>query len=71
MTDHKPLVTLNNLKNPIGRTARLLNQLEGSTFEFKYCPGRLNHLADYLSRSDHQDDPVSSKQNMAFIEKRC
>ena len=68
VTDHKPLVTLNNLNNPIGRTARLLNQLEGSTYEFRYCPGRLNHLADYLSRSEHQEGQVVSSNNMIQME---
>ncbi len=68
VTDHKPLVTLFNLKNPIGRTARLLlNQLEGSTYEFRYCPGRLNHLADYLSWSDHQDIPVEASRHVTEI----
>jgi hypothetical protein len=56
VTDHEPLVTLNNLKDPMGRTARLLQQLEGSTYEFRYCPGKLNHLADYLSRADYKGD---------------
>jgi hypothetical protein len=29
LTDHEPLVTLKNLKNPLGRIGRLLNRLQG------------------------------------------
>ena len=46
-------------KDPMGRAARLLQQLEGSTYEFRYCPGKLNHLADYLSRADYKGDELA------------
>ena len=49
-TDHKPLMYLHNMKMIDNRLARTLEDIAEFTFEIKYRPGRLNTLADALSR---------------------
>ncbi len=56
-TDNEPLVTLQRLKNPLGRVGRLLNRLADVSYELKYIPGSNNHLADFMSRVEHPFDP--------------
>ena len=54
-TDHEPLVTLNRLRNPLGRIGRLLNNLSDIKYEFRYVRGPENHLADFMSRGEYPD----------------
>jgi hypothetical protein len=63
LTDHEPLVTLQRLKNPLGRFGRLLNQLADVSYEIKYIPGSNNHLADFMSRVEHPFDPCPVSVN--------
>ena len=63
LTDHEPLVTLKNLKNPLGRIGRLLNRLQGVDYEIRYIKGCSNHIADFMSRVDHPCDPVPTEIN--------
>ena len=54
-TDHKPLLGVVNGKNIDAinntRLQRMLSKLIGYTFTLKWVPGKLNHIADALSRS--------------------
>ena len=61
LTDHEPLVTLKNLKNPLGRVGRLLHRLQGVDYEIRYIKGEKNHLADFMSRVEHPGDPIPSE----------
>ncbi len=54
-TDHKPLVTMNKLKKPLGRLGRLFHRLSGVDYSLEYIPGAQNFLADFLSRSFNPD----------------
>lgn len=50
-TDHQSLKWLQSLKNPTGRLARWVMDLQQYSFDIKYKKGVLNKLADTLSRS--------------------
>lgn len=50
ITDHQALKWLMNLKSPTGRLARWALQLQSFNLDIKYQPGKLNSVADALSR---------------------
>jgi hypothetical protein len=52
VTDHEPLVTLRELKDPAGRLGRLFNHIQDQDYTLVYQPGVLNYTADMLSRPD-------------------
>jgi hypothetical protein len=43
----------------LGRIGRLLNQLAGVSYEIHYIKGESNHLADFMSRVNHPNDPCT------------
>ncbi|KAL7631583.1 UNVERIFIED_CONTAM: hypothetical protein RMT77_018115 [Armadillidium vulgare] len=49
-TDHKPLIFLHNMQMVDNRLARTLEDISEYNFEIRYRPGRLNILADAISR---------------------
>ena len=49
-TDHNPLVHLREKKDPPGKFARWLSELEEYNYKVTYIPGKLNVKADALSR---------------------
>ena len=51
VTDHRPLVWLHNLKDPISRLARWRVLLSDYDYEIVHKPGRINANADALSRN--------------------
>ncbi len=50
-TDHQALKWLMEMKDPRGRLARWIMKLQGYSFTIRYRPGKLNKVADALSRS--------------------
>jgi hypothetical protein len=56
LTDHQPLVTLAQLKEPFGRLGRLFHHLVDVDYEIRYIPGNQNFLADFMSRAVSEDD---------------
>lgn len=57
-TDHQPLIWLFTRPAPPGRMARWIIQLQSLDMKLKYVPGKLNVLADLLSRPvcEHADE---------------
>ena len=49
-TDHKPLIHINNMKEPSQRQWRWINYLSEYKIVFEYIEGRKNIVADMLSR---------------------
>ena len=50
-SDHNPLQHLRNMKDPRGKFARWISELEEYSYTIEYIPGKLNVKADYLSRN--------------------
>lgn len=50
MIDHKPLVWLNNIKEPNMKQQRWRIRLSEYNLKIKYLEGKLYHVADALSR---------------------
>jgi len=65
-TDHKPLSTLNKVKEPNGRLYKLLLKLQDLDYEIIYYPGVLNYTADFLSR--YQEKQVEENVNALELE---
>ncbi len=63
-TDHKPLVTMQELKRPSGRLGRLFHRLAGVDYNLNYIPGSQNFLADFLSRSF---DPDTKQAELNYL----
>ena len=51
LSDHNPLVWMRHQRDPRGKFARWLIELEGLSYEIQYRKGSENLVADYLSRS--------------------
>ena len=57
-TDHLPLKYIRKQKDPRGKLARWICELENFEYEVHYIRGKDNHDADYLSRLDHTENDV-------------
>ena len=55
-TDHNPLVHLRQSKDPRGKLARWMLELEALDYELRYQPGKSLPHADALSRGPVEDD---------------
>ena len=65
-SDHNPLVYLRNTKNPKGKIARWLTELEDYQYSIEYIPGKSNQKADALSRNR---DALLYPENIEFENK--
>ena len=59
-TDHQPLKYIGGTKDPRGKRARWLMELENFDYSIEYITGKENVEADYLSRicteTDNNED---------------
>ena len=59
ITDHKPLIHVKTAKNPSERSLKWILELEEYDIAFRHRPGKLNVIADVLSRIDEPpDEPI-------------
>jgi len=65
MSDHKPLVWLNNIKKPNMKLQRW--KIKRNKFDYikKYLPGKENYVADALSRTKIEEVMVGEVANTA------
>lgn len=57
-TDHQPLKWLLSLKTPSGRLARWALKIQSFNLDVEYTPGRINVVADTLSRPSDSTNPM-------------
>jgi RNase H-like domain found in reverse transcriptase/Reverse transcriptase (RNA-dependent DNA polymerase) len=70
ISDARPLVWLNSIKDPTGRLARWALELSNMKYTIKYRPGRVNQNADCLSRMLKIDDRPIVEQSIIVKEQR-
>ena len=64
-TDHQPLKYIRKQKDPRGKFARWLVELENYDYRVEYVPGKDNVEADYLSRIEipsDKEEPESTQE---------
>ncbi|ORD93377.1 POL2 [Enterospora canceri] len=66
-TDHKPLLQLQSMKDPVGKYARWRMFLNQFSFDTVHIPGRDNNMADYLSRTVNSLEKVSNEEISRII----
>lgn len=69
ITDNSALLWLKSLKDPTGRLARWALKLQHYTFEIKHRPGKLNVVADALSRINIDSIDIQSNWYENLISK--
>lgn len=67
-TDHQPLQSLLNAKDPSGRLARWFLVLQRYQFRIHYLPGTLNVVADALSRLTKHEETDENTPDLTTLE---
>lgn len=70
-SDHKPLISLYKLRNPTGKLARIKLSLSDKDFTIEHIPGRLNVVADALSRMNISDLSTNYKNDVTMFTMIC
>ena len=67
-SDHNPLVHLREQKDPRGKFARWINELEEFDYSISYIPGKDNVKADALSRASapSREQPTSTYEDKIY-----
>ena len=60
-SDHNPLVTIRDKKDPRGKIARWLMELEEYEFDIVHLPGKENVKADFMSRGNPTAFPSAGR----------
>ena len=60
-SDHNPLKNIRSKKDPRGKIANWLMELEEYDYEIEHIPGKNNVVADSLSRSGTSSEPPASR----------
>lgn len=64
ITDHRPLVWLNGLKDPISRLSRWRIKLSEYNYKIAYKPGKINLNAAALSRNPIMKEKICAIENL-------
>ena len=70
-SDHNPLITVRNKKDPRGKTARWLMELEEYDFDLVHIPGKQNVKADFLSRCTPSAEPPPTQLDANICDMPC
>ena len=71
-TDHLPLKYIRKQKDPRGKIARWIMELENLNYKVQYIPGKQNYEADYLSRittdsNDAKEDDIDELPEAVYF----
>lgn len=69
LTDHKALIFLKTCKLLTPRLTRWILSLEEYNYTISYCPGKLNTVADVLSRTRYEELPNNPTETSIYIAK--
>ena len=66
--DHQAILYLVNKAEPVGRLARWILLLQEYDYNIVHRPGRINAIADYLSRLENGEAPIGVQDDLPDAE---